>query len=213
MTVILLLLQLGGMTGWTSPYLAIMTKPGAKPIHLNLEEASWMASLLNAGRFLGAVMGMLSIEYWGTKRSLIITTAPVSLSWLLILVADGPFLLYVARISGGLGVGMGLCIFPLYIGEISLPQIRGAMITIAICGGPFGVLLASVLGHYLSMKWSSIIFLVPCVLLIGLFLWLPDTPYYLMKIGNYEAARNSIYWYRRGEQVSFLFVCIISIYL
>ena len=196
----MLLTQLGSMCGWTSPYLARLTVPGST-IFLTLDEASWVAALLNVGRFAGAFVGAICVHFWGSKRAVMHTLMPMTLSWILILVADRPLMLYLARLAGGLGLGMAFSCFPLYIGEVALPEIRGAIITLAFCGSPFGNVASSIAGYYLSANMSGIVFLVPCLLDIALFMWLPDSPHHLVKVGKLEEARSAIEWYRNGVKV------------
>lgn len=48
----------GLATGWASPYLAQLTLAEADdPLKLTATEASWVASLLNLGRLVGALLG------------------------------------------------------------------------------------------------------------------------------------------------------------
>lgn len=48
----------GLATGWASPYLAQLTSAEADiPLKLTDTEASWVASLLNLGRLIGALFG------------------------------------------------------------------------------------------------------------------------------------------------------------
>lgn len=198
--VVLLMIQLGAMCGWTSPYLARLTVPGS-PIFLTLNEASWVAALLNVGRFAGAIIGALCVYFWGSKKAMIHTLMPIGLSWLLIILADRPLMLYLARLTGGIGLGMTFSCFPLYVGEIALPEIRGAMVTVAFCGSPFGNVIASMLGYYLSISLSGVVFLAISLANMLMFMWLPDSPHHLVKIGDLEAAKSSIHWYRNGEKV------------
>ncbi|KAL7305042.1 hypothetical protein TKK_0002825 [Trichogramma kaykai] len=198
--VILVMAQLGAMCGWTSPYLAKLSRPDAEP-HLDPGEASWVASLINVGRFLGAFLGSGCTHLWGSKHALLHTLVPMALGWALILCAKDALMLYLARVSLGLGMGMAFCCFPLYIGEIAVPRIRGAIVTVAFCGSPFGNVLASVIGAYTSMIVSSCVFLVPCLMAIALFWWLPDSPHHLVKRGDLEGARQAIDWYRNGVGV------------
>lgn len=50
----------GLANGWSSPYLAQLTSTTADiPITVTDYEASWIASLLNLGRFFGALIGSI----------------------------------------------------------------------------------------------------------------------------------------------------------
>lgn len=70
-------------------------------------------------------------------------------------------------------------------------------------GSTIGNFIASFTGTNMSLPHSSIVYLVPCVILILLLLLLPDSPHHLVKIGNLEAAKKSIQWYHRdGNNVN-----------
>ncbi|XP_058789148.1 facilitated trehalose transporter Tret1-like [Phymastichus coffea] len=49
------------------------------------------------------------------------------------------------------------------------------------------------------MNMSAATFLIPCILLGALFFWLPNSPHWLVKIGDYESAKRSISWYQPGN--------------
>ncbi|XP_001604518.1 facilitated trehalose transporter Tret1 [Nasonia vitripennis] len=198
--VTMVLVQLGISSGWSSPYLARLTAPDS-PLPLTLDEASWVASLLNLGRFAGAIIGAMSVNYLGSKRAMFMTLIPISMCWLLTILAKSASWLYAARFFGGMGLGMTYSSFPLYLGEVALPEIRGSLVSLAACGGTFGVLLGSVAGSYLDLEVSAGIYLAPCLALMVLFAWLPESPHHLVKIGEFEEAKKSVEFYRAGCQV------------
>ena len=191
---------MGAIIGWTSPNLARLTSDNSE-ISLNFNEASWVASLINISRIIGALTGALCVNFWGSKKAIIHTLIPMSLGWIFILLADSALMLYISRICSGIGMGMSFSCFPLFIGEIALPQIRGAIITASFCGSLFGQVIATFIGASLSMQLSAVIMLIPCLLDIGLFTWLPDSPHHLVKFGDFEGAKKAIKWYRHGEKV------------
>lgn len=220
--VMIIMIEIGIMSGWSSPYLAQLTRPDS-PLPLTLDQASWVASLLNLGRFIGAIAGALFVNYLGSKRTLLLTVIPVGACWAFTIAANSFVWLYVARTLGGFGLGMTYSCFALYIGEVALPEIRGAVVSLAMSGGgSLGMVvslivkdyncsdnylsnlmldllnfqLSSICGSYLSMDISATAFLMPCFLLGMLFLWLPDSPHWLVKIEDYEGAKRAISWYQ-----------------
>lgn len=62
-----------------------------------------------------------------TSRSLIVLSVLPLSSWTLILLAQRPLHLYIARLLAGFWIGVVTTIAPIYIGEISEPRIRGAL--------------------------------------------------------------------------------------
>ncbi|XP_058791189.1 facilitated trehalose transporter Tret1-like [Phymastichus coffea] len=198
--VTLLMIQQGIIGGMVSPLLAKLTAEDS-PIFLDADEASWVASLINIGRLAGALIGSIATVYFGTKRSIFVTSIPIAIGWLCIAFANKVAILYVGRISSGIGVGMVFSTFPLYLGEVAMPQIRGAVVSFAILGTPIGQMLGSVASSYLTLMASSAIYLGLCIVLAIIFLFLPESPHYFLKVGDRVSAEKSISWYRCGNGV------------
>ncbi|XP_058800116.1 facilitated trehalose transporter Tret1-like [Phymastichus coffea] len=197
---LLIMLQTGIMSGWTSPNIARLTADNAT-IPLTLTEASWVASCLNLGRFASAVIVPIFIELIGSKTTVLVSFIPVSISWLLMIFVNSPAWLYIARFFGGISFGMAYGCFSLFLGEVSMPAYRGTFITIAMCGAPLGTVFATIGETYLPMMTSSAIYLVQCLAGIILFLWLPDSAHHLVKMKQIDKARESICWYRGNNEL------------
>jgi hypothetical protein len=75
------------------------------------------------------------------------------------------------------------------------------LVSFAVMGAPFGNFLASITGSNMNLIGSSITYFIPCIALIILLIFLPDSPHYLVQFGNIEEARKSIKWYRSNEKV------------
>jgi MFS family permease len=123
----LLLLQMGLMVAWSSPYIASLTA-GEAHFTVTLTEASWIISLLNLGRLVGAISGSVAVNYFGTKTTILITSMPLAFCWLFTMLANRVEWLYAARFLGGISLGKVYSCFSLYLGEIADPKIRGALI-------------------------------------------------------------------------------------
>lgn len=131
LSVTLLLVQIGLLAGWSSPYIAFLTSPNSH-IPITLNEASWIVSLLNAGRLIGAIFGALCVNYFGSKRTIFIISLPLIFGWLFIILADRVEWLYVSRFLGGIALGKTYSCFSLYLGEITDPSIRGATVVLGM---------------------------------------------------------------------------------
>ncbi|XP_076663452.1 facilitated trehalose transporter Tret1-like isoform X2 [Andrena cerasifolii] len=205
--VALLVCQTGFMGGWSSPYIAKLTSPGSS-LPITMTEASWVASLLNFGRPFGAIGGALSANYLGSKTTVLINSVPIALCWLFTIVANSVEWLYVSRLLGGISLGMAYSCFSLYLGEIADPSIRGALVALGVIGMPFGNFLMALMGAYLSMRTSGIICLAPCLTLMVIFVWLPESPHHLVKKKLDEKAKASIRWYHRNCDVESEFMAL-----
>lgn len=101
-------------------------------------------------------------------------------------------LLYISRFLGGLGFGSVISALPHYAGEVSTDEIRGAASAMITVMYKLGILYAYVVGPYVSLVSLSWAGLIPPIVFICIYLWLPETPYYLLVNNKREAARNSL---------------------
>ncbi|XP_011875714.1 PREDICTED: facilitated trehalose transporter Tret1-like [Vollenhovia emeryi] len=198
--VTLLLLLVGMIEIWSSPYIENLTSPES-PIPMTENQASWIVSLLSVGNLIGTVCGSIAVNYLGSKTAIVVTSLTITLSWLFTLVANRREWLYAARLLGGIGMGKANSCFSLYLGEIADPTIRGALVALAVSGLSIGSLMMSIMGARLSLEMSALICLILSLLLIITFIWLPKSPDYFIKIGDDDKARASILWYHRDCDV------------
>lgn len=98
-------------------------------------------------------------------------------------------------------MGIAYTTTPMYMGEISPADIRGnlgSMITVAV---KIGTSIEFVIGPFLSVRNLALVSLAgPCLFVIT-FIWLPESPYYLMRCGAKEKAINSLVQLRGKEDV------------
>ncbi|XP_018365009.1 PREDICTED: facilitated trehalose transporter Tret1-like [Trachymyrmex cornetzi] len=200
LTVTLLTINIGLANGWTSPYLAQLTDENAL-FRVTDEEASWIASLLPLGRLLGAVFGPLILECIGSKMSILSTGLPMIVSWICIIFATSSTWLYVSRILSGTAMGMIVSSYPLYIGEISAPSIRGALVCLIMNGFPVGIFFGNIMGPNMSMMNFSIISLVLMLCHMVIFPFLPQSPYYYVRHNDTKRAEQAIRWYYRKPDI------------
>lgn len=120
---------MGLIAVWSSPYISYLTSPESH-IPITMDEASWVVSLLNLGRLIGAISGSVAVNYLGTKTTVLVTSLPITLCWLFIIVANRVEWLYAARLLAGISLGKVYSCFSLYLGEIADPTIRGALVVV-----------------------------------------------------------------------------------
>ncbi|KAL0132081.1 hypothetical protein PUN28_000095 [Cardiocondyla obscurior] len=187
---------MGLISVWSSPYIAYLTSPESH-IPITMDEASWVVSLLNLGRLIGAVSGAVAVTYLGTKTTIFLTTLPITLCWIFIMTANRVEWLYVARFLAGISLGKMYSCISLYLGEIADPAIRGALVVLAMSGLSIGNLMMSIMGAYLKMEESATVCFILCFVLISIFIWLPESPYHFIETNEEAKARASIVWYHR----------------
>lgn len=124
--------------------------------------------------------------------SLLVGGVPLFLSYILIIIAWNPYVLYAARGIGGIGQGIAYVICPMYIGEIADKEIRGTLGSFIKLMVTFGELYAHAIGPFVSYQllgYSCL--LIPLIFFIS-FPWMPESPYYLLMKNRQNEALMSL---------------------
>lgn len=87
----------------------------------------------------------------------------------------------------------------MYLGEISSDAVRGSITTFITVMTKAGILLAYSVGPYVSFQKLAIILMLPPIIFIISFIWLPESPYFLFSKNRDEEARKSLIWLRNGS--------------
>ncbi|KAK3923531.1 Facilitated trehalose transporter Tret1 [Frankliniella fusca] len=191
----------GCCIAWPSPALKILLHSKDPPFKLEPAEGSWIVSLKNVGNIIaplptGWLMGRL-----GRRVTLLASAVPFIVSWGLLVVCETAPLLYLARVLGGLGVGMAFTVTPIYLGEIADTQVRGALGTLLQAMLYCGILMEYVVGPYVSYLALALTSGAVPLVFFALFFFMPESPHWLLQRGRREEARRALAWLRgTGEQ-------------
>ncbi|XP_044574672.1 facilitated trehalose transporter Tret1-like [Cotesia glomerata] len=199
----LLSVMVGSIAGWTSPYLAKLDAQENPNSELPIDkvEASWIASLINLSRPAGGILGALLVHIIGTKLSSLFVGVPIAIGWALFLIKNSVTLIYVSRTLDGISFGMFFSCFPLYVGEIAHPKIRGALVALVMQGLMVGNLCGTVIGKFVDLWMFAAIILVPNLIFLASFSIMPHTPHYLIRRNEIDKAAKSIEFYDRNADV------------
>lgn len=110
-------------------------------------------------------------------------------------------MLYLSRIISGLALGIAYTVTPMYLGEISPPKIRGNLISMLTVAVNMGIVIEYTIGPFLSVKTLALVSLVSPCLFIAVFLWVPESPYYLMLRNDKKRTIKSLVQLRGKEDV------------
>lgn len=103
--------------------------------------------------------------------------------------------LLAARALGGLAVGCASLIAPLYLAEIAPPHVRGRLVTLYQLAIVIGILVAFVSNYELARlavgnwRWMLGLGSIPAFVLCLSLLWIPESPRWLLQVGNRKKAR------------------------
>ncbi|KAF2887933.1 hypothetical protein ILUMI_18240 [Ignelater luminosus] len=190
----------GLYVGWPTPSLPqILSKNSTIPT--TDDEGSWIATMLLIGAVCGSLMAAVILDRLGRKLTILLTSIPFFLSWILTAFANTATLLMVARFIAGISEGLIFCSVPVYLAEIAEPKIRGFIGSSITVANLFGMLLVNIIGSYLNIKTTALICSTVPVLLLVTFIWMPESPYYLIMKGNFDQARHSLTFFRKQDEV------------
>ncbi len=169
---------------------------------LNAAETGFAASSALLGCILGAATaGMLS-DRFGRKRALILSALLFTVSAIWSAIPDNLIEFNIARIIGGIGVGMASMLSPLYIAEISPPEIRGRLVSYNQFAIVTGILLVYFVNYTIAgmgnetwntttgWRWMFGSEALPAALFILALLTIPESPRWLVKQGEAERAET-----------------------
>jgi MFS family permease len=155
--------------------------------------------MIELGAFLGALNQGWIADKYSRKYSIVIAVLVFTLGSALQTGAVDYSMLVVARFIGGLGIGMLSMVAPLYISEISPPEIRGTLLTLEEFSIVTGIVIAFWITYgtrYMGSEWAwrlpFLLQMIPgFVLGIGI-LFLPFSPRWLVGKGRNEEALHAL---------------------
>ncbi|XP_020723496.2 facilitated trehalose transporter Tret1-like isoform X2 [Bombus terrestris] len=116
---------IGFVVGWNSPSIVILMSEDS-PIPVTASSISTLVAVVAVGHMLAPPINIFIVDKFGRKNTLLFSALPLLVSWSLITIATSIWELYVARFLAGITLGLFICVAPIYIGEISSPDTRGA---------------------------------------------------------------------------------------
>ncbi|XP_048001746.1 facilitated trehalose transporter Tret1-like [Leguminivora glycinivorella] len=182
----------GYSMGWTSP-VSIKLKdanltdsPLAEPI--TVDQESWIGSILNLGAILGPFIAGPLAAYFGRKWTLILSSTPLFIGYILIVAATAVEFLYAGRFMWGVGAGMLFTVSPMYCAEIATISSRGALGSFLQVFITLGFLVVYVIGPYISYSAIAYVAIVILAVFDILVFFMPETPIYHLTKNDRDSA-------------------------
>ncbi|KAK9876085.1 hypothetical protein WA026_011193 [Henosepilachna vigintioctopunctata] len=187
---------------WTSPYIPKLLQSNEYPFEITNEAASYIAIFGPVGDIVGSLLSMLLVDRLGRKNTLVVLGISILISSILLYFSYlSSVFIYVARFFGGVSSGTLMSIMPVYTSEISRPSIRGKVGTISVFSYTFGAIAVNLLGNYLTIYESALIFGIVNITFLLTFVQMPESPYYLLMKGNIVETEESLSFLRRTKDV------------
>jgi len=193
---------------------------GAKPFYerfFDITNSPYMQGWAMSSALIGCLFGALSSGYFsdrfGRKLPLITAAALFTIAAIGTGAASQftPFIIY--RLIGGLGIGLASAISPMYIAEISPAEMRGRLVSINQLTIVVGILAAQIANYLIAeevpagstdemilqswngqtgWRWMFWAGTVPAVLFFIFSFFIPESPRFLAKSGNWKAANATL---------------------
>ncbi|CAN6698986.1 unnamed protein product [Malus baccata var. baccata] len=181
-----------------------------------LETQPTIEGLIVAMSLIGATVittfsGPVS-DWLGRRPMLIISSVLHFLSGLVMLWAPNVYVLLLARLLDGFGIGLAVTLVPVYIFETAPPEIRGLLNTLPQFTGSRGMFLSYCMVFGMSLKdapsWRMMLGVLPIPSLVyfGLTMfYLPESPRWLVSKGRMVKAKKVLQRQRGLEDMALLF--------
>ncbi len=177
---------------------------GATPFYretFGLDSGSMLIGFSVSSLILGAILGNISAgklaDHFGRRKILMVTAVLFMLSAITSALATDIVVFLIARVMGGLGVGMAILVAPMYIAEIAPRKLRGTLVTFNQLNIVLGISIAYFSNYYFQqtiadpdLKWRIMLGVeaVPALIYLVLLLFVPRSPRWLMQKGWGEEA-------------------------
>lgn len=199
-----LIVALGGfLLGFDSAVIS-----GAVPFYrtvFGLENGSLLLGLSVSAIIFGAMGGNFAggilADIFGRKFVLILTAALFTFCALATSLTDNLSFFIIARIVGGLGVGMSILVAPMYIAEIAPREKRGTLVSINQLNIVVGISTAYFTNYFilhkvtdpdLNWRWMLGIGAIPAVIYFLLLYFIPQSPRWLVLKNRDEEAKKTL---------------------
>lgn len=180
-----------------------------------------MEGLVVAMSLIGATLittcsGAIS-DWLGRRPMLIISSVLYFVSGLIMLWSPNVYVLCLARLLDGFGIGLAVTLVPVYISETAPSDIRGLLNTLPQFTGSGGMFLSYCMIFGMSLmaspSWKLMlgVLSIPSLIYFGLTVfYLPESPRWLVSKGKMLKAKKALQRLRGVEDVSGSFLIKLS---
>jgi sugar porter (SP) family MFS transporter len=163
-------------------------------------ETGFAASSALVGCIGGAAIAGSFSDRFGRKRALILAAALFTVSAVWSAIPETLMGFNIARIIGGVGVGMASLLSPLYIAEIAPAGVRGRLVSFNQFAIVSGILIVYFVNYFIAglgseewnveqgWRWMFASEALPAALFFGFLLFIPESPRWLVKQGDSRQA-------------------------
>jgi sugar porter (SP) family MFS transporter len=175
-----------------------------KDFDLSGFEQGMVVSAVPVGAIFGAAIAGQAADRLGRRRTIVSSAVVFIIGALASAAAPGLAVLVIARVLLGVAVGLASANAPVYISEVAPPEERGRLVSYFQLSVTVGILVAYLVGlgfsHAEAWRWMLGLGAVPALALgIGM-VQMPQSPRWLVMVGQDYAARKVLEKIRRDDE-------------
>lgn len=188
--------SLGTALGWSAPAGPRLVSGDDHYFEITSNQFSWAASILTIGCALSCLPIGILMNKFGRKSTMLSLFVPLVIGWALVTWAQNFSMPVAGRFLIGFAGGAFCVSVPQYLAEVTEKEIRGRVGSLAGVLITSGILFVYIIGAFASLFLTNIICtIIPLVFSIS-FVFMPESPAYLVKVKQVETARKSFKWLR-----------------
>jgi sugar porter (SP) family MFS transporter len=151
-----------------------------------------IAASILAGAVIGALVCSRLSERRGRRGTIVLIAGVFAVGALASAAAPSAVLLALGRVVLGFAVGGGTQTIPMYVAELAPPERRGRLVLMFQTAIGVGIVIATIVGATETVSWRISIGAasVPAVAMLVAMLRLPESPRWLVKRDDPDAARE-----------------------
>ncbi|XP_012532000.1 facilitated trehalose transporter Tret1 isoform X2 [Monomorium pharaonis] len=189
--------------GWQSPSAPQLQSPsppmGNEPMTDN--GVSWLTGTLCLSGTITTVLLSVLPDKFSRKRFGYMLTLPMIIAWLLLIFTNEHVYIYVSRILSGMAGGVTFFLVSNYVSEIACDSIRGMLASILVFSVNSGIVVAYILGGVMSFRAFPVVSVSLAVLFFITFIFMPESPVYLVRRNRMHEAIRALKWLRAGNSL------------
>jgi sugar porter (SP) family MFS transporter len=172
---------------------------------LSTAQVELVVSAALIGATIGAIASARLTDLLGRRAVLLAAAISFGVGAIASALSPNAVALVSARLLVGLAIGVASYAVPLYISELAPPHARGWLVSLNQLAITVGILIAYGVDYAFSRgsawRWMLGLALIPSVLLFVGVVLLPDTPRWLVRSGQVDAARRVLLRLRHRDEV------------
>ncbi|CAH1112504.1 unnamed protein product [Psylliodes chrysocephalus] len=190
---------------WTSPMYSKLYSNDSSinplPRPITAEEDAYIASLINIGAMVGGIPFSFISDHFGRKVALLGIGIVHIIAYLSMAFAKTVDIFYFGRAFGGLAVGAGYTLLPLYIAEVAKEEDRGLYSMTMTVFWALGNFMPYLVGPFLSGRMFNLFNAAFPIAFFILFLLLGiETPFYLVGANKMDEAEKVLMVLRSQDE-------------